>query len=54
MNKSNLFKRTLAVTGTVICALCLVTWRAQAQYTQTNLVSNIPGLATVTDSNLKT
>jgi len=49
MNKSTLFKRTLAVIGTAVCALCLVTWRAEAQYAQTNLVSDIPGLAAITD-----
>jgi uncharacterized protein (TIGR03118 family) len=49
MNKSSLFKRTLAATGITLGALCLFTWRAQADYVQTNLVSDIPGLATITD-----
>jgi uncharacterized protein (TIGR03118 family) len=49
MNKSALFKRTLAASGIAIGALCLVTGRAQAAYIQTNLVSDIPGLAAVTD-----
>jgi uncharacterized protein (TIGR03118 family) len=49
MNKSTLFKRTLAATGIALGALCLFTWRAQAEYIQTNLVSDIPGLATITD-----
>ena len=33
-------------------ALCAGAGTAQAQFKQTNLVSNMPGLATVTDSNL--
>jgi len=49
MNMSALFKRTLAASGIAIGALCLVTWRAQADYIQTNLVSDIPGLATLFD-----
>ena len=49
MNKSTLFKRNLAVIGTAVCTLCLATWRAEAQYIQTNLVSDILGLATITD-----
>jgi uncharacterized protein (TIGR03118 family) len=48
MNKSTLFKRTLAATGIAIGALCLFTWRAQADFIQTNLVSDIPGLAALT------
>ena len=53
MNKSTLLKRTLAVTGIAIGALCQVTWRAQADYIQTNLVSDIAGLATITDPLLR-
>jgi hypothetical protein len=50
MSKSSSFKRTLAATGIVLGALCLFTWRAQADaYIQTNLVSDIQGLATITD-----
>jgi uncharacterized protein (TIGR03118 family) len=52
MNKSALFQRILATTGIAIGALCLVTWRAQAEYIQTNLVSDIPGLAALTDPQL--
>jgi len=52
MNKSTLFKRTLSATGIVVGALCLFTWRAQADYIQTNLVSDISGLATITDLHL--
>jgi uncharacterized protein (TIGR03118 family) len=39
---------------TAIAALCASTWRVEADslFAQTNLVSDIPGLATITDSNL--
>lgn len=48
--KTHRLVRTLIAPG--ILALCLVAGKASAQYVQNNLVSDIPGLATVTDSRL--
>src|SRR5215208_5338801 len=53
MNKSALIKPALKATGIAVGALCLASWGAPAQYVQTNLVSDIPGIATITDPNLK-
>ena len=52
MTRSLPFKS--AVTGAVaVAALCTGMGFAQAQFKQTDLVSDISGLATVTDPNLK-
>jgi hypothetical protein len=44
----------LVTTAIAACTLCASTWRVEADslFAQTNLVSDIPGLATITDSNL--
>ena len=43
---------TIAALG--VGALCATTWCAEAgAYVQTDLVSNIPGLASITDPDLK-
>jgi uncharacterized protein (TIGR03118 family) len=52
MNKSTLFKRSLAATAIAVGALYLLTGRAQADFVQTNLVSDIPSLAAITDPSL--
>jgi uncharacterized protein (TIGR03118 family) len=53
MNKSALSKKFLATTTIVLSALCASAWRAQAvPFVQTDLVSDIPGLATITDPEL--
>jgi uncharacterized protein (TIGR03118 family) len=44
--------RTLLFAAISVSALCAGAWRAEASYVQVNLVSNIPGLATLTDSSL--
>ncbi len=50
---TNLFPKTFLVTSIAVGALWAGTLRAQvADFVQVNLVSDIPGLATVTDSNL--
>jgi len=41
----------LAMCG-LFALVCLIAGQAEAQYTQTNLVSDIPGLATITDPTL--
>ncbi len=51
MSKSSPFQ-TMILTTAAFGALCAGAGTAQAQYKQTNLVSDIPGLATVTDTNL--
>ena len=52
MRKSALFKKS-SVTAAIVSALCAGAWRAEASpYVQTDLVSNIPGLATITDPEL--
>src|SRR6201995_6215611 len=49
----NLFPKTFLVTCIAVGALCPGALRAQdADFVQTNLVSDIPGLATVTDPEL--
>jgi uncharacterized protein (TIGR03118 family) len=50
MNKSARF--SLVTTAILIGTFCAATWRADAEYIQTNLVSDIPGLATITDPSL--
>jgi hypothetical protein len=49
MNKSARF--SLMTTAIVVGTLYAGTWRAEADY-KTNLVSDIPGLAAITDSSL--
>jgi hypothetical protein len=49
----NLFPKTFLVTWIAVGALCAGALRAQVvDFVQVNLVSDIPGLATITDSNL--
>src|SRR6516165_3748262 len=49
----NLFPKTFLVTWIAVGALCAGTLRAQvADFVQVNLVSDIPGLATITDPEL--
>jgi uncharacterized protein (TIGR03118 family) len=50
MNKSARF--SLVTTAIAVGTLYAGTWRAEADYIQTNLVSDIPGLATITDPSL--
>jgi uncharacterized protein (TIGR03118 family) len=50
MNKSARF--SLMTTAIVVGTLYAGTWRAEADYVQTNLVSDIPGLAAITDLSL--
>jgi hypothetical protein len=53
MNQPGGFHRYSFVTATVVAALSLSAWRAEAgPYTQTNLVSDIPGLAKLTEPTL--
>jgi uncharacterized protein (TIGR03118 family) len=47
MNKS--VRKLLVTTAIAIGTLYAGVWRAEADYLQTNLVSDIPGLATITD-----
>jgi uncharacterized protein (TIGR03118 family) len=50
MNKSARFKRSsLVTTAIVVGTLYAGAWRAEADFIQTNLVSDIPGLAAITD-----
>ena len=53
MTRSLPFKAVISG-GVAFGALCAGAGIAHAQFKQTDLVSDIPGLATVTDSNLKT
>jgi uncharacterized protein (TIGR03118 family) len=54
MNKSALCRKSLLTTAISICALYAGAWRAEADtYVQTDLVSDIAGLATITDPNLR-
>jgi uncharacterized protein (TIGR03118 family) len=47
-------RKSAAIAAFGIGALCATTWRAEAgAYVQTNLVSNIPGLASLFDTDLK-
>jgi uncharacterized protein (TIGR03118 family) len=53
MRRSALFQNSLLATTIVIGALSASAWRAEATpYAQTNLVSDITGLATITDPEL--
>jgi hypothetical protein len=49
MNKSARLKRSLVTTAIAACTLYAGAWRAEADFIQTNLVSDIPGLASITD-----
>ena len=50
MSKSIRFRQSLVTTVIAGGVLCACAWRADAStYVQTNLVSDVPGLATVTD-----
>jgi uncharacterized protein (TIGR03118 family) len=49
MNKSARLKRSLVTTAIAACTLYAGTWRAEADFIQTNLVSDIQGLAAITD-----
>ena len=54
MNKSARFKRpSLVTTAIAVGTLCVGAWHAEADtFVQTNLVSDIPGLAAITDPSL--
>jgi uncharacterized protein (TIGR03118 family) len=52
MNKSAWLKKSLVTTAIAACALYAGTWRAEADFIQTNLVSDIPGLAAITEPEL--
>jgi len=52
MNKSARFRRLLVTTAIAASALYAGTWRAEADFIQTNLVSDMPNLAAITDSML--
>jgi uncharacterized protein (TIGR03118 family) len=52
MNKSARLKRSLVTTAIAACALYAGAWRAEADFIQTNLVSDIPGLAAITEPEL--
>jgi hypothetical protein len=45
--------RSAMTGGVAVVALCAGGGIAEAQFKQTDLVSNVPGLATITDPNLK-
>ena len=51
MNKTA--RSFLVTTAIVVGTLYAGAWRADADFIQTNLVSDIPGLATITEPNLK-
>jgi uncharacterized protein (TIGR03118 family) len=51
MNKSTRF--SLMTTAIVIVSVYMGTWRTKADFVQTDLVSDLSGLAIITDSNLK-
>jgi uncharacterized protein (TIGR03118 family) len=51
MNKSARF--SLMTTATIVGILYAGIWRANADFVQTDLVSDLPGLALITDSNLE-
>ena len=54
MTKSTPFKNSLAAMTIAICAVCSVMWRAEAtSYTQTDLASDISGLADITEPELQ-
>ena len=50
MNKSARLKRSLVTTAMAVGTLYAGAWRAEADFIQTDLVSDIPGLAALTDS----
>jgi len=45
MNKSAWLKRSLVTAAIAACTLYASAWRAEADFIQTNLVSDLPGLA---------
>jgi hypothetical protein len=54
MTLSSRFRKTLGISALGAAALCTLTCQADAgPYVQTNLVSDLPGLATITDTDLK-
>jgi uncharacterized protein (TIGR03118 family) len=53
MNKSARLKRSLVTTAIAVGTLYAGAWRAEADYLQTDLVSDIAGLASITDPELK-
>ena len=52
MNKSARLKRSLVTTAMAVATLYAGAWRAEADFIQTDLVSDIPGLAALTEPNL--
>jgi uncharacterized protein (TIGR03118 family) len=52
MNKSARLKRSLVTTAMAVGTLYAGAWRAEADFIQTDLVSDIPGLAALTDPEL--
>jgi uncharacterized protein (TIGR03118 family) len=52
MNKSARLKRSLVTAAIAACTLYAGAWRAEADFIQTNLVSDLPGLASITDAML--
>jgi hypothetical protein len=52
MNKSAHCKRSLVTTAIALGTLYAGVWRAEADFIQTNLVSDIPGLAAITEPEL--
>ena len=52
MNKSARFNRSLVTTVIAVGTLYAGAWRAEADFIQTNLVSDIPGLAAITEPEL--
>jgi uncharacterized protein (TIGR03118 family) len=53
MNKSARLKRSLVTTAIAVGTLYAGAWRAEADFIQTDLVSDIAGLAALTDPELK-
>ena len=54
MHKPTLMKKSFVTTAIALLAMCSGAWRAEADgYVQTNLVSDIAGLALVTDTDLQ-
>src|SRR5580704_12554921 len=52
MNKSARLKRSLVTTAIAVGTLYAGAWRAEADFIQTDLVSDIPGLAALTEPEL--
>jgi hypothetical protein len=52
MNKCPLLKRSFVTISVAVGLLCASAWRAQADFVQTDLVSDIAGLAAITDPSL--